>query len=125
MTVQESDFWGEIEEADSTLTPSMILKQQAALLGAKTKHLLEAEVRTIAQNEYFYHHFCLIVPTLDNYTYELFRVSHKIGLYPVTVNDSVGKQLKTEEDFKEWVHQKLSSLGTKQLLANLLSLART
>jgi hypothetical protein len=123
MTTQQPDFWGDIG-VDTTVTPSMILKQQAALLGAKTNHLLEAEVRTAASGESFFHSFYLLVPGFDNYTYELFRVYHRVSLYPVCVYGESVEPLETEEDFKQWVHQKLSSPDTKRIVANLLSLAR-
>jgi hypothetical protein len=124
MTTQEPDFWGDIG-VDTTVTPSMILKQQASLLGAKTNHLLEAEVRSTASSEAFFHSFNLVVPGFDNYTYELFRVYHGVALYPVSVLRETVSPLKTEEDFKQWVHRKLSSPETKGIVANLLSLARS
>jgi len=123
MTTQEPDFWGDLE-VDTTVTPSMILKQQAALLGVKTKHLLDAEVRTEASGGSFFHSFCLVVPGLDNYTYELFRVYHGVSLYPVAVLRDQVRPFKTEEEFTSWVHQRLSSPDTKRIVANLLSLAR-
>jgi len=129
MTIQEPDFWGEIE-VDGTVTPSMILKQQASLLGVKTNHLLEAEVRTHTYYDSFRHSFDLVVPGLDNYTYELFKVSHGAKLYPVTPLSEAdarhnGEELLTEDDFKRWVHHKLSSPDTKRIVANLLSMARS
>ena len=127
MTTQEPDFWGDIG-VDTTVTPSMILKQQATLLGAKTNHLLEAEVRTRTSGSSFYHAFYLVVPALDDYTYELFQVSHGVELYPVIADTDafgVGRPLRTEDEFKHWVYQKLSSPDTRRIVANLLSLARS
>jgi hypothetical protein len=67
----------------------------------------------------------LVVPTLDGYNYELFKISHKIAVYPVIVGDDpVGRRLETEEEFKQWVFQRLSSPATKRVIANLLSMAR-
>jgi hypothetical protein len=124
MTIPGPDFWGDVG-AEGALTPIMILRQQASLLAAKTNQLITAEVRTTTSSTYFTHHFNLVVPTLDGYNYELFKISHKIAVYPVIVGDDpVGRRLETEEEFKQWVFQRLSSPATKRVIANLLSMAR-
>lgn len=122
----QTDFWGELGTAELR-TPVTIMREQAALLGAKTQNVIEASVRTDTSIvNWFVHHFDLIVPSMDNYSYELFRVQHQIELYPVyTTVPSVGQlQLETEEQFREWLRGKLSSSETKRIIANLLSLAR-
>jgi len=125
MTTQQEDFWGEIE-VGGTQTPSLILKQQAALLGEKTKHMLEAKVRARASDGDFHYSFELVAPALDNYTYQLFQVRHGADLYPVFAELSpFEEKLMTENQFKDWVHNKLSSPDTKRIVANLLNLARS
>src|SRR5881296_859505 len=78
------DLWGEIQPPD-VRTPVSILREQAALLGQKTKNLVEASVETTSSGGTFYHTFKLVAPALDNYTYQLFRIRHGIQLYPVYV----------------------------------------
>jgi hypothetical protein len=71
--------------ADSKLTtPVAILKEQAALLGEKTKQLVKGEVSTQTTGNLFVHHFYIVAPTL-NYKYELFTASHVINFYPLTL----------------------------------------
>jgi len=80
----QTDFWGEIAPA-AVRTPLAILREQAALLGAKTKNLIEATVATSVNGPQFQHRFNLVVPSLGNYTYELFWVTHGIEMYPIIV----------------------------------------
>ena len=83
MATQIVDLWGQFEPAESS-SPLTILRGQAALLGDKTKHVVEARVDATAAGGKFVHSFRLVVPALDHYQYELFRVSHAIDLYPVS-----------------------------------------
>jgi hypothetical protein len=117
-----TDFWGEITPAEVVRTPLAILREQAALLGAKTSNLVEATVATNVRGSEFIHQFNLVVPSMGNYTYELFKVAHGIEIYPITVLPGLSS-LKTEEEFTEWLRGKLSSDPTKKVIATLLAQA--
>jgi hypothetical protein len=127
----QPDLWGEIAPA-AVRTPLAILREQAALLGPKTKNLVEATVTTRRdrfQGESigeFVHHFNLVVPSLDGYTYELFHVTHGVNLYPVIIpggGPMLARPLKSEEEFLGWLRQELSSPNTKRIISNLLAQA--
>jgi|HubBroStandDraft_5_1064220.scaffolds.fasta_scaffold266061_2 hypothetical protein len=125
----QPDLWGEIP-VDDVRTPVTILREQAALLGPKTKNIIEARVSTLARDGHFYHSFDLIVPALDNYIYELFRVDHDVTLYPIyTPNDEKSTfrgskiSLKTEEEFTDWLRHRLSSHETRKIISSLLAQA--
>jgi len=115
----QTDFWGDIR-ATAVRTPVAILREQASLLGAKTKNLIEATVFTESVRGSFRHVFNLVVPGLDHYTYNLFAIDHGIDLYPVTV---LNRDLKfeTEEAFTNWLRTELSSANTKKIIGNLLT----
>jgi hypothetical protein len=115
------DFWGDIEPAE-VRTPVAILREQAALLRTKTRNAIEARVDTDVFYGTFQHSFRLVVPALDNYTYELFSVRYGIDLYPVTAGLN---ELKTEDEFKDWLRQRLSSPETKKIIGNLLAQANS
>jgi hypothetical protein len=117
------DFWGDIQE-NEVRTPLSILREQAALLGPKTKHLLKAEVGTYVSSERFVHHFNLVVPALDNYRYELFGITHGIDLYPVV---EVGRpqEMHNEDEFIAWLQQRLTSQQTRRIINTLMSQARS
>jgi hypothetical protein len=122
MTAQ-TDFWGEIAPAQER-TPLAILREQASLLGTKTKNLVEATVDTsVDPLGQFVHRFTLVVPSLSSYKYVLFRIEHGIAIYPIKTLEPFGPQLQTEQEFVDWVHRKLSSPETKRIIANLLAQA--
>ncbi len=78
----------DIEAHSGQLSPVAILKQQAALLGERTKNLVEAEVETKATDyqRQLQHWFYLVAPALDFYKYPLFRVEHPaIRFYPLSI----------------------------------------
>jgi hypothetical protein len=111
--------------ADSRLTtPVAILKEQAALLGEKTKQLVKGEVVTQTTGNLFVHHFYLVAPTL-NYKYELFTVSHVINFYPLTLRQtSQNVSIMNEEDFKEKLKEILSSQHTLNVVHSILAQVR-
>lgn len=123
MATQIADLWGGFEPAE-VRTPLSILRQQAALLGDKTNHLVEARVNTHTSGPYINHAFNLVVPALEDYTYQLFQMSHGIELYPVVL-DSTHKYLKleNEEAFVGWLSSCLSSETTKRIIGNLMAQA--
>lgn len=124
----QTDFWGDLAPAE-VRTPVAIMREQAGLLGTKTQNLVEARVDTEISrfaNEQFSHSLDLVVPALD-YTYRLFTIRHGIGLYPITVRQGANAniQLDTEEEFVDWLRQKLSSAETKRIVASLLAQVST
>ena len=116
----QTDFWGDIVPT-VVRTPAAILKEQAAFLGAKTKNLIEARVATEAAFGEIRHRFLLVVPALDHYSYQLFRIEHDVNLYPVTVESEPPVRLDSERDFNNWLQAKLSSDHTKKIVGNLLA----
>jgi len=118
-----ADLWGEIVPSE-VRTPVSILREQASLLGAKTKYMIEGQVETRVVESNFYHAFKLVVPALDNYAYELFEIRHSVSLYPVRIVATLS-DLKSEEAFVDWLAKKLSSAETKSLIGNLLAQANS
>jgi hypothetical protein len=124
------DFWGEIDLSGDR-TPLVIMREQATLLAAKTKNVVEAKVATSVSRDFLHHSFSLIVPALDGYTYVLFNIRHAVDPYPVTVEaldaklfsqgPSFQMNLKDETEFTAWLHELLSSPRTKKIVATLFS----
>jgi hypothetical protein len=124
MMAAQRDLWGDIVP-NAVRTPAGILKEQAAILGDKTQHLVEAEVTTSVSGQDLVHTFELIVPTLDGYRYQLFSISHGPTIYPVEVRFERTPRLNTEEAFVGWLRDKLSSTETRSLISNLLAQAQS
>jgi len=122
MTTQQ-DLWGELSESVER-TPTSILREQASALGAKTNNLLAADISVRSGDGRFYITFSIVVPSLDDYTYQLFVVRHGVDLYPVQVIGTA-ESLEDEKSFTDWLHNQLSSPKTMQIIRNLLSQARS
>jgi hypothetical protein len=132
------DLWpDDIVDAVST-TPASILKVQAGRLGQKTKNLVQGQVETSAASGRLVHSFKLIAPALDNYTYELLRISHGVTLYPIKVEeepiktskvrfaDMGGKKvpghwLQNEGELIDWLREALSAPQTRRIVGSLVS----
>jgi hypothetical protein len=121
--MQATDFWGEIETS-VVKTPLSIMREQAAALGPRTKNLVEAKVETKIFGGQFIHTFELVVPSLDNYTYQLFKIQHPANLYPIEVFGA-SIALRTEDEFLGWLRDRLSSEQTRKIVSNLLAQAQS
>ena len=130
------DLWGDIDLA-ADRTPVVILREQAALLGKKTKNVVEAKVTTAVSGKSVHHSFNLVVPAMDGYTYELFSIRHGVeAYYPVTVDEvntfgaivstqlglgPIKRELADEAQFTAWLQEQLSSPKTKKIVGTLFS----
>lgn len=80
------DLWPSGIEVERVSAPLTILRQQAVLLGERTKNLVQAEViEDELQTNHFVFYFFLRAPVLGNYRYQLMQVIHDIGLYPIEI----------------------------------------
>lgn len=143
--VANDDLWPDVTPI-AIVTPSSILKTQAAALSRRTHGLLRGEVRTWAtegRGNDIYHQLELVVPALDDYHYSLLRIHHSVTpLYPVYVDESplhgqddnpsarpnpnIGiPQLRSEDAFRDWLRRALASDETKRILESLLAQATT
>ncbi len=92
------DLWPEGLGPAGDQAPAVILKEQAACLGQRTKNLIVGRIepsylpRAAVVEKYgtdedlFTYDFYLQVPLLDNYHYNLFTIFHGIEFYPVIIN---------------------------------------
>ena len=112
--------------ADSNLTtPVTILKEQAALLGEKTRQLVKGEVVTQTTGNLFVHCFYIAATTL-NYRFELFSVSHGINFYPLvmkSLNDTI--PLDSESDFKDKLKEIFAAPHTLNVVHSILAQVRS
>jgi hypothetical protein len=126
MTQPIPDLWPEIEQSQ-VVPPVVILREQAALLGKKTNHLLEGRVVTSAATDKFYHSFRIVAPALDDYAYGLFSVWHDVTLYPVLTNEADQRgnvrtvSLASEQELLDYIRRTLNSDHTKKVVGSLLA----
>jgi hypothetical protein len=128
------NLWPDVE-SDTVLTPVAILRQQADLLGQKTKKVVTARVSggpddivsgpsPLRTRPGFAYTLSLVAPALDNYAYDILRVRHGMQIYPVQVSDLVrNKELEaaTERKFLAALGEVLGSPEIKNVIQVLLS----
>ena len=119
------DLWPDIEQSQ-VVPPVAILREQAALLGKKTNHLLEGRVvSTNTGYGGFVHSFYIVAPTLDDYEYKLFQIEHGVNLYPVDTNGEPPRYSKavlaSEQDLLDYIRRILNSDDTKRVIGSLLA----
>ena len=126
------NLWPDIE-SETVLTPVAILREQADLLGQKTKNVVTARVAggrimpgpsLIHIPPGFAYTLSLVAPALDNYAYDILRVRHGMQIYPVEVSDLVRNthlQAATEEEFLVALGELLGSPEVKKVIQVLLA----
>ncbi|MGO8788726.1 MAG: hypothetical protein ACLQVL_15275 [Terriglobia bacterium] len=129
------DLWPDIEQS-KVVPPVAILREQAAALGEKTGHLLEGRVNSrIGEDGNFIHSFYVVAPTLDNYSYGLFSITHGADQYPVTVPHprrmDPGRRpypqtlkIRSEKALVDYLREVLNSERTKRIVGSLLAQVR-
>ncbi|MGB7555968.1 MAG: hypothetical protein WBM04_16470 [Candidatus Korobacteraceae bacterium] len=112
--------------ADSNLTtPVTILKEQAALLGEKTRQLVKGEVVTQPTGNLFVHYFYIVAPTLS-YKFELFTLQHSVNFYPLVMkylNNTIS--LSNESDFKDKLKEIFAAPHTLNVVHSILAQVRS
>ena len=121
------DLWPSNIADAKLVTPVSILKEQAALLGEKTKQLVKGEVSTEASGDEFDHGFYIVAPTL-NYRYKLFNVAHGVSFYPLTINwraDPLPHKLPDEQSFKDMLKRIFGAKSTLDVVHSILAQVRS
>ncbi len=120
-----NDLWPVNIAETNMVTPVAILREQAALLGDKTRQLVTGEVQTSTVGNMFVHSFYVTAPTL-NYKYELFRVQHPAALYPLAlIEGQTTTQLRSEEEFKNKLKEVFASQPTLNVVHSILAQVRS
>lgn len=98
------DLWPNDIAVSDEITPVSILREQASLLGQKTKNLVQGKVELLSgKGGTFLYGFYLVAPALDHYKYRLLSIQYPIEHYPVTINFEAGNRVLTANDYNEFV----------------------
>lgn len=119
------DLWPEGIVQEIPRTPGGILRSQAALLGKKTKNLVQGYVESMnLANGRFVHELQLTVPVLSGYRYRLLTVEHDISLYPARVA-AFGEAMECpdEDSFLEALEHAFAMHNTRRVIAALMAQA--
>jgi hypothetical protein len=122
MSNKLNNLWPEDIGVAGLKPPVAFLREQATLLGQRTKNIVEAKVVTEVWGDGFIHRFLLVVPALDNYRYGLFTVQHSVSLYPLEIqfND---KRIKAndEKTLIAALKQIFSDIETRRIIQSLIA----
>ncbi len=124
MTDSNDDFWPDLTGEPTVKAPLLILREQAAKLGAKTSNIVEAEVTASpGNNGYLDIRFMLKAPALNGYEYALLSLRQPADLYPVSFsgeqrNDDDAEDEKT---FRKYLEDLLKSQRTVNIIRNLIA----
>lgn len=150
MSQATRDLWPDQIDVTSIVPPIVILREQATVLGERTKGLVRAEVDSTEQppkgiEEYledaipaearvvYVQTLYLVAPALDNYRYSLLSVSHDFQPYPCRVsfhpNPDRGlidhffgtMTIVSEGQFLQWLQVALNREETVRIIHGLIS----
>lgn len=115
-----------IEKDISVKPPIAVLKELAQDLEQRTHGLLACEVR---RNYYGNDEqiaidlkFHITAPSLNNYSYHVFSISHGFTFYPldISVSNQSSRVAKTQEELEEILKEIFSSSEVKKVINGLL-----
>jgi len=106
------------------------MKEAARDLEKKTNYVLRGEVETVTSADEFVHVFFVVAPKLNDYRYEVVRVSHTLQLYPATIHPResmstlVGQACASPEELREGLRQAFATKDVQEPVRSLLSQSR-
>ena len=121
------DLWGELPAPDSSVTPTTILKEQAAILTSKSNGLLEGEV-SMGKDDALevVANFSIVVPAMNRYRWSLLQLPYKrLTPYPFKAKwfkeSGLGQEtIESESDFKSYLRGVFQSEEVQKTIAALL-----
>ena len=121
------DFWPDDIKPDDMDAPVKILKENAASLYDLTNGVLRAHIKTRYMRDEMRHSLEIVSSRMDDYSYELLKVSHELDMYPLTIihwnseGDTVEVEAEDEKEFVQALKTILSSKETNEILGKLLA----
>lgn len=121
------DLWGDLPLEENIRTPVTVLREQAALLGEKTRQVLQGDVRvhhSIGLKD-FEAEFFITAPALDDYSYRLFSIQYPVTMYPLRISESITGmppiEYPSEESFVNALRIILSHPEVKKIISSLVA----
>jgi hypothetical protein len=130
--MSKKDLWGNIEEAQVPKNPKKILKEQADVIGEKTRYVLTGRViggsSTKSGKPTFTATLSVEARRIANYTYDLLLVQYPLEMYPLELSSFATNKsytCNTEEEFIDKLGEILSSEEVMKTITALLSQSTT
>jgi len=119
------NLWGDVIESGPLRQPVTILREQASILTRLTKGVLQGEVKSNVVSGHAGIDFNIVVPALNDYSYNLLTVTHDLlKFYPLmlmTLPDYEKQSARDEGEFMAILASILGSKDTHTLIQSLLA----
>lgn len=126
----KKDLWGDIGEVPKN--PKKLLKEQADVIGQKTKYVLTGKVvgssETKSGKPIFTSILYIVAKRIDNYSYNLLLIEYPLEMYPVKMfsfPNNKWYKCATEEEFIKNLGEILSSEEVRKTITALVSQSTT
>ena len=120
------DLWPDDLIEEDVDAPIVLLRKQADFLSARATGIVKAHVDTSVDEGLFAHSFMIDVPSLNDYTYQLFVAMHQFDPYPVTIHvGDDSEEASTKQEFIGKLRELFASPKTKQLIRGLIASVET
>jgi hypothetical protein len=129
MSNLDAIFDGVIEES-LVKPPIAVLKELGQGLEKRTQGLLVGKVGQTNYSNDFKLEFCIVAPSLNNYSYEVFSVNHNLNFYPLELtitatrlpnNSFATEEIENQEEFEKKLKIIFSSSEVKKVINGLLA----
>ena len=127
MSEETTNMWGDLSELEPIRMPETFVKEQAAVLSQLTQGVLQGKVETGTSGGGFVIDLVIVAPRLNNYRYEIVRVSQPFEIYPLDLYDLVNDKswnCGNESDFLARLEGILKSPGVRRVITVLVSHSR-
>jgi hypothetical protein len=142
--MDRDDLWGDLPESDNATNPAILLRQQASLLGSKTRNVLTGVVTRptpswsdVAQlaagaledkrsqkEEVVELRFSIRCSALDNYTFHVLTLKYPLlTIFPVRVFDDVTEEehiCRSDDELRRTLQHVFASPQLRRVIAALL-----
>lgn len=123
----EKNLWGDLSDIEGERAPAEFLIEQAKMLTTQTKGVLRGNVETKPVYGGFRSELSVVVPSLNDYQYELLEMKYGISLYPVNITDTIGGEdykCESPEQISDTLRMILSSPAVHKVLGALKAQTR-
>jgi hypothetical protein len=107
-------------------TPEDILQVQARDLTEKTRGMIEGRIEKGSQGDWVILDLLLVVPSLDDYAYQLLKIRHKVPAYPLEIIEGAAKTTpaRSRQEFEGALARIFASDATRRTIGDLMAYAK-
>lgn len=120
------DLWGDLTIEEPQDSPVRILRDQASLLGRKTREKILGTVASMPVGKRIKTTLAAEAPLLNHYRFDIVSVYHRANDYPALLQDDIGKKrmrCSSADELRARLRDILSSERTVEAIRGLIQAA--